>query len=117
MAIVVWFTVGSRPLALHDLRARTLLAGHHRCPDRLRRRRHALRRRSSNCSSGSGIGDTDLITFLAAVPGTALGAAVVYWIGVAQGVEPESKGQEQIRFRAQPYRVEEALETRARDRT
>lgn len=37
---------------------------------------------------GSGIGDTDLLTFLAAVPGTALGAWVVYRIGVAQGVEP-----------------------------
>ncbi|MCB0861985.1 MAG: hypothetical protein KDB66_02090 [Solirubrobacterales bacterium] len=37
---------------------------------------------------GNGLADTDLITFLAAVPGTALGAWVVYRIGVRQGTEP-----------------------------
>ena len=37
---------------------------------------------------GNGLSDTDLITFLAAVPGTALGAWVIYRIGVSQGTEP-----------------------------
>lgn len=37
---------------------------------------------------GNGLSDTDLITFFAAVPGTIVGAWVVYRIGVAQGVEP-----------------------------
>lgn len=37
---------------------------------------------------GNGLSDTDLITFLAAVPGTVIGAWVVYRIGVSQGVEP-----------------------------
>ena len=37
---------------------------------------------------GNGLSDTDLITFLAAVPGTIIGAWIVYRIGVAQGVEP-----------------------------
>ena len=43
---------------------------------------------------GNGLSDTDLITFLAAVPGTAVGAWVVYRIGVSQGTEPveEAKG-------------------------
>lgn len=38
---------------------------------------------------GSGIGDTNAITFLAAVPGTLLGAWVIYRIGQSQGIEPE----------------------------
>jgi hypothetical protein len=42
-------------------------------------------------ASGKSIGDTDLITVLAAVPGTLVGLAVVYAIGVrsdlAHGVE------------------------------
>lgn len=37
---------------------------------------------------GKGISDTDLITFLAAVPGTLVGAWVVYRIGESQGVDP-----------------------------
>lgn len=37
---------------------------------------------------GNGLSDTDLITFFAAVPGTVVGAWVVYRIGAAQGVEP-----------------------------
>ena len=36
----------------------------------------------------NGLSDTDLITFLAAVPGTVVGAWVVYRIGVSQGTEP-----------------------------
>lgn len=38
---------------------------------------------------GRSISETDLLTFLAAVPGTLAGAWVVYRIGVSQGVEPE----------------------------
>lgn len=38
---------------------------------------------------GRSISDTDLLTFFAAVPGTLLGAWVIYRIGVSQGVEPE----------------------------
>lgn len=39
--------------------------------------------------TGNGLSETDIITFLAAVPGTLLGAWIVYRIGVSQGVEPE----------------------------
>ena len=35
-------------------------------------------------ASGRGLGDTDLLTALIAVPGTAIGLAVVYAIGVRQ---------------------------------
>jgi outer membrane lipoprotein SlyB len=38
---------------------------------------------------GQGIGETDLATALYAVPGAALGLAVVYAIGSRSGVEPE----------------------------
>ena len=38
--------------------------------------------------TGHSVGDTSMITFLAAVPGTALGAAFIYWIGEHSG-EPE----------------------------
>jgi outer membrane lipoprotein SlyB len=38
---------------------------------------------------GQSIGDTDLATALYAVPGTAIGLAVVYAMGVRAGVEPE----------------------------
>lgn len=34
--------------------------------------------------SGRSLGDTDVLTCLAAVPGTILGLAVIYWIGVRQ---------------------------------
>ena len=34
--------------------------------------------------SGRGLGDTDVVTALTAVPGTAIGLAVVYAIGVRQ---------------------------------
>lgn len=34
------------------------------------------------------LADTDLVTFVAAVPGTLLGAWVIYRIGVSQGTEP-----------------------------
>jgi hypothetical protein len=36
-----------------------------------------------------GIGETDIATALFAVPGTVLGLAVVYAIGMRAGVEPE----------------------------
>jgi outer membrane lipoprotein SlyB len=38
---------------------------------------------------GKGIGDTDIATALYAVPGTVLGLAIVYAIGVRAGVEAE----------------------------
>jgi len=38
---------------------------------------------------GKGIGDTDLATALYAVPGTLIGLAIVYAIGVRAGVEAE----------------------------
>jgi outer membrane lipoprotein SlyB len=38
---------------------------------------------------GEGIGETDLATALYAVPGTLVGLAVVYAMGVRAGVEPE----------------------------
>lgn len=38
---------------------------------------------------GRGLSETDLITFLAAIPGTLIGAWVVYRVGVSQGIEPE----------------------------
>jgi outer membrane lipoprotein SlyB len=38
---------------------------------------------------GQSIGDTDLATALYAVPGTAIGLAVVYAMGVRAGVEAE----------------------------
>ncbi|HTU14168.1 MAG TPA: hypothetical protein VMF31_03130 [Solirubrobacterales bacterium] len=37
---------------------------------------------------GDGLNDTNFITFLAAIPGTVAGAALVYWIGERSG-EPE----------------------------
>lgn len=37
---------------------------------------------------GRSLGETDLLTFLAAVPGFLAGAAFVYWIGVRNG-DPE----------------------------
>lgn len=37
---------------------------------------------------GKGLNETDLITFLAAIPGTVLGVAFIYWMGVRSG-EPE----------------------------
>ena len=40
-------------------------------------------------SIGNGIGDTDIATALYAVPGTLVGLAVVYAMGVRAGVEPE----------------------------
>jgi hypothetical protein len=36
---------------------------------------------------GEGIGETDIVTLLAAVPGTAAGVALVYWVGVRQEAE------------------------------
>lgn len=38
--------------------------------------------------TGHSVGETSMITFFAAVPGTALGAAFIYWIGGRSG-EPE----------------------------
>jgi hypothetical protein len=38
---------------------------------------------------GKGIGDTDIATALYAVPGTAIGLAIVYAMGVRAGVEAE----------------------------
>ena len=35
-----------------------------------------------HAAAGMGIGETDLGTALAAIPGTALGVATVYWLGV-----------------------------------
>ncbi|MBN8869584.1 MAG: hypothetical protein J0H66_06850 [Solirubrobacterales bacterium] len=37
---------------------------------------------------GNDLADTDLLTFFTAVPGTLVGAWVVYRIGVSQGTEP-----------------------------
>lgn len=37
---------------------------------------------------GNDLADTDLLTFFTAVPGTLLGAWVIYRIGVSQGTEP-----------------------------
>jgi len=37
---------------------------------------------------GNDLADTDMLTFFTAVPGTLLGAWVVYRIGVSQGTEP-----------------------------
>jgi tetrahydromethanopterin S-methyltransferase subunit D len=37
---------------------------------------------------GKGLNETDMITFLAAVPGTLIGVAFIYWIGTRSG-EPE----------------------------
>jgi hypothetical protein len=34
---------------------------------------------------GRGLNETDMITFLAAVPGTLLGVALIYWIGERSG--------------------------------
>ena len=36
---------------------------------------------------GEGIGDTDIVTLIAAVPGTLLGVAVVYYVGARQEAE------------------------------
>lgn len=39
---------------------------------------------------GRGLGETDLITFFAAIPGFLLGIAVIFWIGSrAEPVEPD----------------------------
>ena len=39
---------------------------------------------------GRGLGDTDLITFFAAIPGFLIGVAVIYWIGArAEPPAPE----------------------------
>jgi len=38
---------------------------------------------------GKGIGDTDLATALFAIPGTVIGLAIVYAMGVRAGVEAE----------------------------
>jgi outer membrane lipoprotein SlyB len=38
---------------------------------------------------GKGIGDTDIATALYAIPGTLIGLAIVYAIGVRAGVEAE----------------------------
>ena len=38
---------------------------------------------------GKGIGDTDLATAFYAIPGTLLGLAIIYAVGVRQGVEAE----------------------------
>lgn len=35
-------------------------------------------------ASGKSLSDTDLLTALIAIPGTAIGLGVVYWIGVRQ---------------------------------
>ena len=37
---------------------------------------------------GRDLGETDFLTFLAAIPGFLIGAAVIYWIGVRSG-DPE----------------------------
>lgn len=37
---------------------------------------------------GKGLNETDMITLVAAIPGTVLGVAFVYWMGV-RGGEPE----------------------------
>lgn len=37
---------------------------------------------------GEGINDTNVVTFLAAIPGTLAGVAVIYWIG-SRSAEPE----------------------------
>lgn len=37
---------------------------------------------------GRGLGETDFLTFLAAIPGFLAGAGIVYWIGMRSG-EPE----------------------------
>jgi hypothetical protein len=37
---------------------------------------------------GNNLADTDLLTFFTAVPGTLIGAWVVYRVGVSQGTEP-----------------------------
>ena len=36
---------------------------------------------------GEGIGDTDIVTLIAAVPGTLAGVAVVYYVGARQEAE------------------------------
>jgi outer membrane lipoprotein SlyB len=38
---------------------------------------------------GNGIGDTDIATAVYAIPGTLIGLAIVFAIGVRQGVEAE----------------------------
>ena len=38
---------------------------------------------------GKGIGDTDIATAFYAIPGTVIGLAIIYAIGVRQGVEAE----------------------------
>ncbi|MGA7395863.1 MAG: hypothetical protein WBW62_00285 [Solirubrobacterales bacterium] len=38
--------------------------------------------------AGSGVNDTNMATFFAAIPGTVAGAALIYWIGERTG-EPE----------------------------
>ena len=42
-----------------------------------------------NLAMGRTLGETDFLTFLAAIPGFLLGAAVIYWIGDRTG-EPET---------------------------
>jgi uncharacterized membrane protein YeaQ/YmgE (transglycosylase-associated protein family) len=37
---------------------------------------------------GRGLNETDMLTFLAAIPGTLIGVALVYWFGERSG-EPE----------------------------
>ena len=79
---------GDRPLALHGLPARPLLAGHRR---RLHRRGRSARWSSARSSwppAGNSLGDTDIATALVAVPGTAIGLAVVWAIGVRTEQQP-----------------------------
>jgi outer membrane lipoprotein SlyB len=38
---------------------------------------------------GKGIGDTDIATAFYAIPGTLIGLAIIYAVGVRQGVEAE----------------------------
>jgi membrane protein DedA with SNARE-associated domain len=37
---------------------------------------------------GRGLNETDMLTFLAAIPGTLIGVALIYWIGERSG-QPE----------------------------
>jgi hypothetical protein len=45
----------------------------------------------AQAARGWGIGETDMVTVLAAVPGTALGLAVVYWLGVRHDADVVSE--------------------------
>jgi len=42
-----------------------------------------------HAASGRGLGDTDLGTALLAIPGTAIGLAVIWFIGVRSETQPE----------------------------